>query len=192
MTKEMLKKWCSDITNLRNLFLLPVNDPEYSETAHTPLHQGLYDSEMLEGILAENQEKRMDALVDAIYVVVGKLVHRGHTSLGEVINLSKTDYDKILTILFINDKLFDLEKFHLSWDIIHASNLSKLCYNKSDRDLTLTKYRDLGIYCKAYKTGDAWVVKATKDGYIGTDFVPKGKFLKSVSYTKADLSPVFV
>lgn len=190
ITPQQFDKFYADIIELRNEFLLPVN-AEYNAAEDDVLHDGLYLSEMVELTLADTDIKRLDALVDGCYVVFGKLVHLGLRTLSLAINHAKNDYSNIETLLFINSKLYTVEMFEKAWDIIHHSNLSKLCKNEADKKATLEHYKKLNVPCKAYKTPNGWIVKATKESKIGSDIIPVGKFLKNVNYTKADLTPLF-
>lgn len=186
LTKALYIKLYQDIIELRTSMVLPINTPEEFTAKDDHLHKGLYLSEMVELTQADSPIKQMDALVDAVYTRVGKLVHLGVRNLNEVC----TELSNIQDILFISNTLFDLQKFEAAWDIIHASNLSKVCATEEDKKITLAHYKDLGVPCKAYKSPKGWVIKATKDTQLETDFIPAGKFLKNVNYTKADLSKV--
>ncbi len=190
LTLNLFNKYYADIIELRNNFLLPVNADEYTPEDES-LHLGLYRSEMVELSLAETNIKRLDALVDGCYVLFGALVHQGNRTIALAIKDSPIEYAKIEDLLFINEQTFTIEQFDQAWDIIHQSNLSKICTTEEDKKQTLDKYKALKVPCKAYKTPKGWVVKATKDCQVGTDFIPAGKFLKSVSYKAADLTPVF-
>lgn len=190
ISPSQFDKFYKDIIELRNEFLLPVN-AEYEPTKDDTLHEGLYLSEMVELAIADTDVKRLDALVDGCYVVFGKLVHLGLRSTSLATNHASTDFNKIEALLFINSKLYTFEQFEQAWDIIHQSNLSKLCKNEADKKATLDYYKELKVPCKAYKTPNGWIIKATKESKIGSDIIPVGKFLKNVNYTKADLTPLF-
>ncbi|MBL4703958.1 MAG: hypothetical protein JKY54_05525 [Flavobacteriales bacterium] len=192
LTQGLLIKLYADIVELRNNFLLPVNvDASEFKSEDDHLHQGLFLSEQVELVKADSEVKRVDGLVDSAYVAVGRLVHLGYKNLSKCIELSPVDVDRINTAIYLCTHIYGPEMFEKAWQIIHASNLSKICTTEDDKKATLSYYKELKVPCKAYTTPIGWIVKATKDCSIGDDKIPAGKFLKSVSYTKADLTPLF-
>lgn len=178
----------NDIVDFRNTFKLPVNTPANYQTEDEALHDSLYLEELLETFNAENEVKRADGIIDAMYVTFGKLVHKGLRSYGQMV---ETPLFRDLSVLYtIGCKKFTEEKLLLCWAEVHRSNLSKVCPDAKDRDATMKKYKALGVKVRSEKCDKGYIVKVAEDCEVGEDFYPKDKVLKSVSYSEANLAAI--
>lgn len=188
LTPELYSKLFSDITDLRRVMQLPFGVQHrtlsFQEADH---HLKIFRSEFTELCLARSRIKILDGLVDGVVTLIQPLSHRGMRG-----------YDLMLTgtphiAFFINELLFQAQFLKMDflggWDEIHKSNLSKVCPTPEDLTKTQVYYSEKGIETTAQPTTGGWVVKVAKEVTVDSEVFPEGKFLKSVSYHKPDLTP---
>ncbi|ELP6119384.1 TPA: SAM-dependent methyltransferase [Vibrio vulnificus] len=183
LTQELHDKLHKDIIEFRTVMLLPVGDESTLLEKDDNLHTSLIVEELMELADAKSPIEQFDALLDAVYVLMGRVAQLGY-SIPEI------DYlvDLILTIC--DKKGFD---FVAGWNIVHASNISKVAENESVFEETKQFYAAKGVSVIGETLADGRiVVKAEKDTtYMDNGeekFIRANKVLKSVKYTPADLS----
>lgn len=180
-------KLYNDIVELRNTFLLPVNTGVLTADDQK-LHDDVFRSEFRELIKADTRVLMLDGLVDTVVTLMGRCVHQGMRPWGNLLELQPGP------AFLMNESIqaaADLEmNFEGAWDEIHRSNLSKVCPDEADFKKTKAHYAKLGVAVYGEETPKGIVVKCSESviGKDGNDY-PKGKFLKSLSYSKPDLTP---
>jgi hypothetical protein len=78
----------------------------------------------------------------------------------------------------------------MAWDIVHKSNMSKLCRNEQEYNDTVDFYAKKNVEIYATQKGGFIVAKCAADTIMNESPVKKNKVLKSVNYAPADLMPV--
>lgn len=188
LTPEVYAKLFSDITDLRRVMQLPFGVQHRTMTHNdAENHLKIFRSEFTELCLARSRVKILDGLVDGVVTLIQPLAHRGirgyDLMMQEAHNLA----------FFINELMFQAEFLKMdflgAWDEIHKSNMSKVCPTEEDLAKTQVYYSEKGIETTAQPTTGGWVVKVAKEVTIDGEVFPEGKFLKSVSYHKPDLTP---
>lgn len=180
-------KFYNDIVELRNTFLLPINVGQLTAEEKTH-HDNIFRSEFRELCKADSAILTLDGLVDVVVTLMGRCVHQGMRPIHMLMELQPGP-------AFLMDECIqtaiDLKMdFELAWDEIQRSNLSKVCPDEADFKKTEAAYKKLGVAVYGEKTPKGIVVKSLESviGKDGNDY-PKGKFLKSVSYSKPNLTP---
>lgn len=180
-------KLYNDIVELRNTFLLPVNTGVLT-AADQQHHDAIFRSEFRELANANTRVLTLDGLVDSVVTLMGRCVHQGMRPFGMLMELQPGPAFLMAECI---QAAHDLEmNFEGAWDEIHRSNLSKVCPDEADFKKTKAHYAKLGVAVYGEETPKGIVVKCSETviGKDGNDY-PKGKFLKSLSYTKPDLTP---
>lgn len=171
-----------DICEFRTTFDLPVNAPDSMNEALDTLHTSLIIEELTELAQADSKQEQADAIVDSVYVLVGRLVHLGQDKLSDNTAISYL----IDLLLCAADNL--AINFIPCWDEIHSSNMSKVCRNQDEFAQTQAHYATQGIKIEPVEKGEYIIAKCAKD-FIGEGkTIRQGKVLKSVYYRPADLS----
>ena len=183
----LYSKLYSDIVELRNTFLLPVNTGTLSET-ELELHENVFRSEFRELANATDRVAVLDGLVDSVVTLMGRCVHQGMRPYAMLLELQPGPAFLMAELI---QTAHDLNmNFEAAWDEIQKSNLSKVCPDEADFKKTKAHYAKLGVEVYGEETPKGIVVKCyeTVIGKDGNDY-PKGKFLKSISYKKPNLTP---
>lgn len=190
LTKGRFLDFYADIQQFRSLFDLPI---ETINQVDLKQHCKLLNEEMRELIAAETRVDKIDGMVDSFYVIMGHIVNAGLSYEGllvynpVVINLMDT------LLQAADDLNFSFQE---AWDIVHASNLSKLCTDENLHE-TISFYKYNGIPTTYTDVGcdpnnessRIYAVKVKQDcNDVEGKELPAGKVLKSVDYTPADLS----
>lgn len=151
--------------------------------------------ELQYAIVDNNRVEILDALCDIIYVATGTCNAMGikhgfwlyddnygwmaesiDVSLDDFIFYSKEDYciDSVITLCYDLAYLFGftLENFKRALDRVHASNMSKFCYDTKTEERTQEFYKKQGIDTYIEPRNKMTVVYRKEDG----------KVLKSVEY----------
>ncbi|MGR5555787.1 nucleoside triphosphate pyrophosphohydrolase family protein [Vibrio fortis] len=183
LTQELHNKLHKDIIEFRTVMLLPIGDESTLLDKDDNLHTSLIVEELMELADAKLPIDQLDALVDSVYVCYGRVAQLGY-AIPEVEYL----VDLILTIC--DKKGFD---FVAAWDIVHASNISKVAENESVFEETKQFYAEKGVNVIGETLADGRIVVKAKEDTNYTDngeekFIRANKVLKSVNYTPADLS----
>ena len=171
-----------DISEFRTTFDLPVNQPNTLDDQADTLHTSLAIEELTELAEADSKIEQADAIIDSVYVLVGRLVHLGH---------SKVEDNQ--TISYLIDLLLNVAKnreieFLPCWDEVHSSNMSKVCRNEQEYAETEAHYAEQGIKLMAVAKGEYIIAKCAEDFISEAKTIRQGKVLKSVYYRPADLS----
>ncbi|MBV7317435.1 nucleoside triphosphate pyrophosphohydrolase family protein [Shewanella sp. NIFS-20-20] len=182
LTPALYQHLYTDITEFRHAFELPVAATEAMETGSCQLHTSLIVEEMTELAQAANKIEQADALVDCVYVLMGRLVHLGAQAYD-----SRPDLAHMLDTLLQVARNLAID-FMPCWDEIHQSNMSKLCQSESELTATQAFYAAKGVRLNAFAKGGAWIVKCAADAMLDNKPIRAGKVLKSVGYRPADLS----
>lgn len=188
LTQKIYSKLYRDITEFRTTFGLPVNGVIVYH--NDKLHTSLIVEEMTELAQADSKAEQADAIVDSVYVLMGRVVHSSQcmddVDGSSIHAVSATTQIEVL--LHVADNLgID---FLSCWDNIHASNMSKACNNEAEFEDTREHYAALGIKVVSEEVNGKLVVKCAEDFVSDEKTVLKGKVLKSVYYTPANLEPL--
>jgi len=182
LTQPIFDHLYRDIFEFRSTFDLPVNDSTSLDDQADTLHTSLIIEEMTELAEADSRIEQADAIVDSVYVLMGRLVHLGADQVSDRIEIS-----------YLIDLLLNVAKnrnidFIKCWDEVHSSNMSKVCRNEQELDETIAHYAQQGVEIVGSKKGEFIIAKCAKDVDMGGKVVRQGKVLKSVYYRPADLT----
>ncbi|MDC0612253.1 nucleoside triphosphate pyrophosphohydrolase family protein [Vibrio sp.] len=185
LNSELFNHLYSDIVEFRTTFDLPVANPQSLDDGADTLHTSLAIEELTELAEAVDVVEQADAIVDTVYVLMGRLVHLGDDTI-----------DSNLGICYIIDLLLNVAAnrgidFVKCWDEVHSSNMSKVCKSQQEYSNTESFYAQQGIVIAPSSKGNYIIAKCAED-FVGPDkTIRKGKVLKSVDYRPADLAQFF-
>ncbi|ELE7614377.1 nucleoside triphosphate pyrophosphohydrolase family protein [Vibrio vulnificus] len=184
LTQDIFDHLYRDITEFRSTFDLPVASPESLDEKADTLHTSLIIEEMTELAEADSKTEQADAIVDSVYVLMGRLVHLGAANVEDN-----------LAISYLIDLLLNVAKnrgidFIPCWDEVHSSNMSKVCRNEQEYADTEKFYAEQGVKLMAVQKGDYLIAKCAEDFEGEGKTIRAGKVLKSVYYRPADLVPL--
>ena len=171
-----------DITEFRSTFDLPVADASSLNDQADTLHTSLAIEELTELAEADNKTEQADAIIDTVYVLMGRLVHLGHSQVSD--NLAISYLIDLLLNVAVNRGI----EFIPCWDEVHSSNMSKVCRNEKEYADTQAYYAEQGIELMAVQKGDYIIAKCAQDLVSEGKTIRQGKVLKSVYYRPADLA----
>jgi hypothetical protein len=182
LTQPIFNHLYRDIFEFRSTFDLPVNDSASLDDKADTLHTSLIIEEMTELAEADSRIEQADAIVDSIYVLMGRLAHLGATQVSDRLEIS-----------YLVDLLLNVAKnrqidFIQCWDEVHSSNMSKVCRNQKELDETIAHYAKQGVEIVGSTKGEFIIAKCAKDVEMAGKVVRQGKVLKSVYYRPADLT----
>lgn len=184
LTQPIFDHLYRDIKQFRETFDLPCNDPSSLDEKADMLHSSLIIEELTELAEAPCKIEQADAIVDSVYVLMGRLVHLGDNKVADNIAIS------YLIDLFLNvAKQRDIN-FLPCWDEVHSSNMSKVCRNQAEFLETQAFYAKQGVELVDSIKGEFVIAKCAKDVQMQGKIVRQGKVLKSVYYRPADLAPL--
>lgn len=182
LTPELFQHLYDNIVEFRSTFDLPVHSPETLDAQADTLHTSLAIEELTELADADNITEVADAIVDTVYVLMGRLVHLGDDSINKNIGITYL-IDLLLNVA--NNRNID---FLPCWDEVHSSNMSKVCRNEKEYSETETFYANQGIKIAPFSKGAYIIAKCAEDFVGESKTIRKGKVLKSVYYRPADLA----
>lgn len=182
LTQPIFDHLYADIYQFRETFDLPCEDPSSLDEQADTLHTSLIIEELTELAEADCKVEQADAIVDSIYVLMGRLVHLGAKQVNDNLEIS------YLIDLFLNVSKNLQINFLPCWDEVHASNMSKLCRNQQEYQLTQAFYAKQGVQLIDSIKGDFVIAKCAKDVQLQGKTVRQGKVLKSIYYRPADLA----
>ncbi|WP_194089316.1 nucleoside triphosphate pyrophosphohydrolase family protein [Vibrio hibernica] len=182
LTSELFTHLYQDISEFRFTFDLPIADLDSLDDKADTLHTSLAIEELTELAEADCKTEQADAIVDTVYVLMGRLVHRGDSTLEANIGIS-----------YIIELLLHVAKnrginFLPCWDEVHSSNMSKVCRNEQEFTETQAFYAKQNVELDGIEKGEYIIAKCAKDVDMQGKIVRKGKVLKSVYYRPADLA----
>jgi len=170
-----------DIREFRATFDLPIEDESTLDDKADTLHTSLAIEELTELAEADSRVEQADAIVDSVYVLMGRLVHLGATQLTDRVEISY-----VIDLLLHVAKNREID-FVTCWDEVHSSNMSKVCRNEQELAETIAFYAEQGVEIVGSTKGDFIIAKCAKDVDMAGKVVRQGKVLKSVYYRPADL-----
>ena len=182
LTQPIYDHLYRDIFEFRSTFDLPVNDETSLDHKADTLHTSLIIEEMTELAEADSRIEQADAIVDSVYVLMGRLVHLGATQISDRLEIS-----------YLVDLLLNVAKnreidFIKCWNEVHSSNMSKVCRNQQELAETIAHYAKQGVEIVGSTKGEFIIAKCAKDVDMAGKVVRQGKVLKSVYYRPADLT----
>lgn len=170
-----------DIREFRSTFDLDIESPQTLDEKADALHTSLAVEEMTELAEADSLVEQADAIVDSVYVLMGRLVHLGDSRIEDNIGLCY-----LIDILLQMSARLGIH-FKACWDEVHSSNMSKVCRNADEYAETEAFYAKQGVTLTASTKGNYIIAKCAKDVDLGDKLIRQGKVLKSVYYRPADL-----
>ena len=184
LTQPIYDHLYRDILEFRSTFDLPVADESSLDAQADALHTSLIIEEMTELAEADSRIEQADAIVDSVYVLMGRLVHLGATQVVDRLEIS-----------YLIDLLLNVAKnreidFIQCWDEVHSSNMSKVCRNEQELNETIAHYAKQGVEIVGSTKGEFIIAKCAKNVEMAGKVVRQGKVLKSVYYRPADLTPL--
>ncbi|MDN3679261.1 nucleoside triphosphate pyrophosphohydrolase family protein [Vibrio tapetis] len=182
LTQELYDHLYRDITEFRSTFDLPVNDAASLDAKADQLHSSLAIEELTELAEADCKVEQADAIIDSVYVLVGRLVHLGHSKMED--NLAISYLIDLLLHVAANRGI----DFTPCWDEVHSSNMSKVCRNEQEFLDTQEFYAKQDIELMSVTKGNYVIAKCAKDVTTDSKTIRQGKVLKSVYYRPADLA----
>lgn len=184
LTAAIYEKLYNDIEQFRETFDLPCDSPESLDEKADALHSSLIIEELTELAEAPCKVEQADAIVDSVYVLMGRVVHLGDKNVSDNIAIS------YLIDLFLNVAKQRSIDFMLCWNEVHASNMSKVCRNQQEYSETEAFYAQQGVKLVDSVKGGFIIAKCAEDVQLEGKLVRQGKVLKSVYYRPADLTPL--
>jgi len=184
LTQEIFDHLYRDINEFRSTFDLPVASPASLDEKADTLHTSLAIEELTELAEADTKTEQADAIVDSVYVLMGRLVHLGHDKVED--NLAISYLIDLLLNVAINRGI----EFIPCWDEVHSSNMSKVCRSEKEYADTEAFYAEQDIKLMAVQKGDYIIAKCAEDFVSEAKTIRQGKVLKSVYYRPADLAPL--
>lgn len=182
LTPAVFAHLYNDIVEFRRTFDLPVSQPDSLDRDADTLHTSLAIEELTELAEAQDKVEQADAIVDTVYVLMGRLVHLGHDTPAHNPGIS------YLIDLLLNVAAHRNIDFIPCWDEVHSSNMSKVCRNQTEYDETESFYAKQGIKLSPVIKGDYIIAKCAEDFVSAKKTIRQGKVLKSVYYRPADLA----
>lgn len=181
LTQPIYDHLYADIFQFRETFDLPCEDPNSLDEKADTLHTSLIIEELTELASADCKVEQADAIVDSVYVLMGRLVHLGAKQVRDNLEIS------YLIDLFLNVAKHREINFLPCWDEVHSSNMSKVCRNAQEYQETQAFYAKQGVELIDSVKGNFIIAKCAKDIQMAGKIVRQGKVLKSVYYRPADL-----
>ncbi|OIQ26284.1 nucleoside triphosphate pyrophosphohydrolase family protein [uncultured Vibrio sp.] len=184
LTQPIFDHLYRDISEFRSTFDLPVADVASLNDKADTLHTSLIIEELTELAEADCKMEQADAIIDSVYVLMGRLVHLGNSQVEDNLAIS------YLVDLLLNVAINRGIEFIPCWDEVHSSNMSKVCRNEGEYAETEAFYAKQGIKLMAVQKGDYIIAKCAEDFVSESKTIRQGKVLKSVYYRPADLAPL--
>ncbi|MBL4816573.1 MAG: nucleoside triphosphate pyrophosphohydrolase family protein [Shewanella sp.] len=182
LTQPLYDHLYGDILQFRSTFDLPSEDESTLDDKADTLHTSLAIEELTELAEADSRMEQADAIVDSVYVLMGRLVHLGATQVSDRMEISY-----VIDLLLHVAKNREID-FITCWDEVHSSNMSKVCRNEKELAETIEFYAKQGVEIVGSTKGDFIIAKCAKDVDMAGKIVRQGKVLKSVYYRPADLA----
>ncbi|CAH6829113.1 conserved hypothetical protein [Vibrio chagasii] len=183
LTPKFWLQMCKDINDFRTTFQLPINQPVSENDCN--VHNALHIEELVELALATNKEEQADAILDAVYTLVGRTAQ-----VGEY-DMESSAVAHMVDILLATALTLDIP-YEACWRAIHASNMTKAASTEEEALATVKHYKNRGIAGEVFVADSGkYLIKCSEDSTDETgSTIRKGKVLKSVQYTPVDLMKV--
>ncbi|EAP94663.1 MULTISPECIES: nucleoside triphosphate pyrophosphohydrolase family protein [Vibrio] len=183
LTPEFWLQMCHDIKDFRNTFQLPVNNP--ISVNDCKVHNSLHIEELVELALATNKAEQADAILDAVYTLVGRTAQVGKY------DMESSSVAHMVDILLATALTLEIP-YEACWRAIHASNMTKAASTEEEALTTVEHYKNRGIAGEVFVADSGkYLIKCSEDSTDETgSMIRKGKVLKSVKYTPVDLVKV--
>ncbi len=183
LSPEFWLQMCQDINDFRNTFQLPVNQ-SISEN-DCAVHNALHIEELVELALATKKEDQADAILDAVYTLVGRSAQVGDY------DIESSSVAHMVDILLATASTLDIP-YEACWRAIHASNMTKAASTEDEALATVEHYKNRGIAGEVIIADSGkYLIKCSEDSIDETgSTIRKGKVLKSIQYTPVDLVKV--
>ncbi|HAY95706.1 nucleoside triphosphate pyrophosphohydrolase family protein, partial [Shewanella sp.] len=139
LTQPIYDHLYRDISEFRSTFDLPVNDVDSLDDKADTLHTSLIIEELTELAEADSRIEQADAIVDSVYVLMGRLVHLGAQAMTDRLEISY-----LIDLLLCVAKNREID-FIACWDEVHSSNMSKVCRNEQELAETVAFYAKQGV-----------------------------------------------
>ncbi|MGY2573028.1 hypothetical protein C1N32_20285 [Vibrio diazotrophicus] len=180
LTPEFWEQMCHDINEFRNTFQLPVNEPISVNDCN--VHNALHIEELVELALATTKVEQADAILDAVYTLVGRTAQVGDY------NMETSTVAHIVDILLATASTLGIPYVEC-WNAIHESNMTKAASSEKEALDTVEHYKNRGIAGEFFISDSGkYLIKCSEDSVDETGSkIRKGKVLKSVNYTPVDL-----
>ena len=174
-----LDKKTKDVIEFREMMGLPVATGMPFE--EYKLAFATVAEEFIELMHADNLVDKVDALVDTVYTVIGMAVNKDGKFW-----IDSSDSASLWLVLGLISKAVESLRidFDRCWDEVHRSNMSKACKDGKEVVLTQSHYEAKGVTVYVENINGLYVVKCLDDK---SGIMRRGKALKSVNYSKADL-----
>lgn len=182
LDQTLYTKLYQDINEFRTTFDLPVASPESLNDQADTLHSSLIIEELTELAQADSKVEKADAIVDSVYVLMGRQVHLGAMQVQDNLSISY-----FVDVLLNTAKNIGFD-FVTCWNEVHSSNMSKVCRNQQEMDDTIAHYAKQGVEIAPSQQGQYLIAKCAKDVEMDGKTVRQGKVLKSVNYRPANLA----
>ncbi|WP_133408089.1 nucleoside triphosphate pyrophosphohydrolase family protein [Parashewanella tropica] len=170
-----------DISQFRSTFDLPIEAPSTLNEQTDTLHSSLIIEELTELAQADSLVEQADAIVDSVYVLMGRLVHLGIKHPSDKLEISY--FIDVLLAVAANLEI----DFIRCWNEVHSSNMSKVCQSEEEYQATVAFYSEQGITLTATHQGHYIIAKCAEDTLIDGKMIRQGKVLKNVNYRAANL-----
>lgn len=168
----------ADVIEFRELMGLPIDTGLPSEEYELAL--ATVAEEFIELANADTLIEKADALVDTAYTIICMGVNEHGQYWVECCR------DLMLTLELIDKASESLcIDFDRCWNEVHRSNMSKACKDGKEVVLTQSHYAAKGVTTYVEDVNGLFVVKCLSDKKC---VMRKGKALKSVNYSEADLN----
>lgn len=183
LTPDFWFQMCNDIRDFRTTFQLPVDQPISTQDCN--VHNSLHIEELVELALATSKAEQADAILDAVYTLVGRTAQVGDY------DMERSSVAHMVDILLATASTLGIP-YEACWKAIHASNMTKAASTEQEALGTVEHYKNRGIAGEIF-TADSgkYLIKCSEDSTDETgSTIRKGKVLKSIQYTPVDLDKV--
>ncbi|WP_299013411.1 nucleoside triphosphate pyrophosphohydrolase family protein [uncultured Photobacterium sp.] len=170
-----------DIHEFRTTFDLDIENPSTLNEKNDALHTSLAVEELTELAEADSLVEQADAIVDSVYVLMGRLVHLGDKQVEANLGISY-----LIDLLLQIAQRLEID-FVSCWNEVHSSNMSKVCRNEQEYADTESHYASQGVEIVGSQKGEYIIAKCAKDVDLEGKSIRQGKVLKSVYYRPANL-----
>lgn len=168
------------VTDFRRVMDLPIGTKMTEiESAN---HTALYVEELTELAVAKNKIDQADAIIDSIYVCMGRCVQAG------VYQTNMHPYMAYPVLALYNVAMALKMPIYALFDDIQTSNMSKTVTDKESVQFEVEHLTSKGLVVEVIEKQGYYIFKAATD--CPEKGIKKGKVLKPSSYIAANLKPI--